>query len=194
MKLSKAAALEKAARDVGSSAARTVQVMIDPESGLYFYRVETQRFAERWIHWIDAGNGKVLAKIDAIQDDHGTGVKGDVKDLDGQPGLADDLTVLFSGIWHLRSRDDRQFTSDARNTGSTSKAPATDADNHWTLVTPDRASPKPAGARRRPVLRERNRRLLPRPAGLRLHGLLPGGWNSSRTTRRVTTTLSGTAR
>jgi bacillolysin len=141
VKLSKAAALGKAAGDVGSSGARTVRVMIDPESRRYFYRVETQRFANRWIHWIDAGSGKVLAKIDAIEDDHGIGVKGDVKDLDGQAGLADDLTVLFDGIWHLQSRDGRQFTSDARNTGSTSKPPATDADNHWTLVTPDRTSP-----------------------------------------------------
>ena len=36
--------------------------MIDPQSGRYFYRVETRRFAKRWIHWIDAGNGKVLAR------------------------------------------------------------------------------------------------------------------------------------
>lgn len=141
VKLSKGAALKRAADDVGGSGTRTVQVMIDPENGRYFYRVETRRFAERWVHWVDAGNGKVLAKLDAIEDDHGTGVKGDVKDLDGQAGLADDLTVLADGIWHLTSRDSRQFTSDARNTGSTSKAPATDADNHWTLVTPDRGSP-----------------------------------------------------
>jgi bacillolysin len=141
VKLSSATALRKAASDVGSSGAHTVRVMIDPQSGRYFYRVETQRLAKRWIHWIDAGSGKVLAKIDATEDDHGIGVKGDVKDLDGQAGLADDLTVLSDGIWHLRSRDGRQFTSDARNTGSTSKPPATDADNHWTLVTPDRTSP-----------------------------------------------------
>ena len=141
VKLSRAAAFAKAARDVGASGNRTARVMIDPESGRYFYSVETQRFAKRWIHWIDAGNGKVLAKIDAIENDHGTGVKGDSKDLDGQAGLADDLTVLSGGIWHLMSRDGRQFTSDARNSGSTSKPPATDADNHWTLVTPDRTSP-----------------------------------------------------
>jgi bacillolysin len=138
---SEATALQKAADDVGKSGKRTVRLMIDPENGRYFYRVETQRTAERWIHWVDADNGKVLAKIDAIQDDHGTGVKGDTKDLDGRAGLADDLTVLADGIWHLISRDRRQFTSDARNTGATSKAPATDADNHWTLVTPDRGSP-----------------------------------------------------
>jgi bacillolysin len=141
VKLSKAAALQKAAGDVGGSGSRTVRVMIDPETGRYFYRVETQRTTERWIHWVDAGNGKVLAKLDAIQDDHGTGVKGDTKDLDGQAGLGDDLTVLADGVWHLISRDGRQHTSDARNTGATSKPPATDADNHWTLVTPDRTSP-----------------------------------------------------
>ena len=139
--LSKAAAFRKAARDVGASGRRTARIMIDPESGLYFYSVETQRFAKRWIHWIDAGNGKVLARIDGIQNDHGVGVKGDIKDMDGQAGLADDLTVLSGGIWHLMSRDGRQHTSDARNSGSTSKPPATDTDNHWTLVTPDRSSP-----------------------------------------------------
>ena len=142
VKLSKTAAFRKAARDVGASGKRTARVMIDPQSGRYFYRVETRRFAKRWIHWIDAGNGKVLARINAIQDDHGTGVKGDTKDLDGRAGLADDLTVFSSGIWHLMSRDSRQFTSDGRNTGSTAKDPATDADNHWTLVTP--TAPRPA--------------------------------------------------
>jgi bacillolysin len=141
VKVSKASALKKAASDVGSGGTRTARLMIDPENGLYFYRVETQGFAKHWIHWIDAENGKVLAKIDAIQDDHGIGVKGDVKDLDGRPGLADDLTVLSDGLWHLMTRDGRQVTSDARNSGSTSKAPATDEDNHWTLVTPDRTSP-----------------------------------------------------
>ena len=141
VKLSRADALQKAASDVGPSGTRTVRVMIDPENGRYFYHVETQRSAERWVHWVDADSGKVLAKLDAIQDAHGTGVKGDVKDLDGQAGLADDLTILSGGLWHLMSSDSRQFTSDARNTGATSKAPATDADNHWTLVTTDRTSP-----------------------------------------------------
>jgi bacillolysin len=134
VKQSKAAALQKAADDVGKSGKRTVRLMIDPENGRYFYRVETQRSAERWIHWVDADSGKVLVKIDAIQDDHGTGVKGDTKDLDGQAGLADDLTVLADGIWHLISRDRRQFTSDARNTGATSKAPRP------TLTTTGRSS------------------------------------------------------
>jgi bacillolysin len=140
VKLSRAAAGEKARKDVGAGK-RSVRLMIDPGSGRYFYRVETRRFAARWIHWIDSGNGKVLAKINAIQDDHGTGVKGDTKDMDGGAGLADDLTVLSGGTWHLFSRDLRQFTSDAGNAGTTSKPPATDADNHWTLVTPDRRSP-----------------------------------------------------
>jgi Zn-dependent metalloprotease len=83
----------------------------------------------------------VLAKWNAIQDDHGTGVKGDTKDMNGGAGTADDLTVFAGGVWNLASSDSRQFTSDARNSGSTAKDPATDADNHWTLVTPDRTSP-----------------------------------------------------
>jgi bacillolysin len=141
VKLSKAKALRKAAKDVGRSGKRGARIMIDPVSGRYFYRVETRRFAKGWVHWIDAANGNVLAKIDAIENDHGIGVKGDTKDMNGGPGLADDLTVLSDGVWHLQSRDGRQHTSDARNAGTTSKQPATDADNHWTLVTPDRTSP-----------------------------------------------------
>jgi bacillolysin len=140
VKLSKRAAAEKARKDVGAGK-RSVRLMIDADSGRYFYRVETRRLAARWIHWIDSGNGKVLAKLNAIQDDHGTGVRGDAKDMNGGAGTADDLTVFSGGTWNLMSSDLRQFTSDARNTGSTAKAPATDADNHWTFVTPDRTSP-----------------------------------------------------
>src|SRR5262245_51900241 len=141
VKLSKAAAYQRVAADIGTHGRRTGRLMIDPESGRYFYSVETQRFAQRWIHWIDAENGRILTKVNAIQNDHGLGVKGDVKDLDGQAGLADDLTVFSQGVWNLVSRDGRQFTSDGRDTGSTSKPPATDADNHWDLITPDRSSP-----------------------------------------------------
>ena len=72
VRLSRAAAFRRPPATSARRGKRTARVMIDPESGRYFYRVETQRVAKRWIHWIDAANGKVLAKIDAIQDDHGT--------------------------------------------------------------------------------------------------------------------------
>jgi Zn-dependent metalloprotease len=133
VRISKSSAFDQAARRVGASGRQQAGLMIDPETGRYFWRVETRRFAGGWELWIDAGNGKAIAKINVIEDNHGIGVKGDTKDLDGGPGLADDLTVLSGGIWHLRSSDGRQSTSDAQNAGTTSKDPATDADNHWTL-------------------------------------------------------------
>jgi Zn-dependent metalloprotease len=139
VRISRAAAVHRSAMRVGASGRHDARLMIDPTTGRYFWRVETRRFAKAWDLWIDAGNGAVIAKINMIQDNHGIGVKGDTKDLDGGLGLADDLTVLSGGIWRLRSRDGRQTTSDAQNAGTTSKSPATDADNHWTL--PGRSSP-----------------------------------------------------
>jgi hypothetical protein len=80
-----------------------------------------------------------------------TGVKGDVKSLnglDGQPGTADDLTVFHNAAghgaggphWDMFSGDTRHKTYDARN-GTAIFFPTTDADNHWNLVTPDGSSP-----------------------------------------------------
>ena len=139
VRITRSAALHRSARRVGAAGKHSVSLMIDPNTGRYFYRVQTRRFATGWDLWIDAGNGNVLAKIDAVEENHGIGVKGDTKDMDGGLGLADDLTVLSGGIWHLRSRDGRQSTSDGQNAGTTSKQPATDPDNHWTL--PGRSSP-----------------------------------------------------
>ena len=150
VRLSEAQAREIAARDFRGGQA-VADLLIDPATGRYFYRVETRRPFERWFHWVDAETGRILREYDGRERGDGIGVKGDVKSLaglDGQPGTADDLTVFHNAAghgaagphWDLFSADTRHKTYDARN-GTLQVFNATDADDHWTLVTPDRASP-----------------------------------------------------
>lgn len=125
-----------AQRDVGAGESRSVELLIDPATGRYFYRVETRGLDFRWIHWVDAGNGRVLKKYDAIESDHGTGVKDDTKSMSG-------LTTFHNGAghgvngphWDLFSADNRQWTFDAHNARVLFYA--TDDDNHWTTATND---------------------------------------------------------
>ena len=139
-----------AARDAGAGR-HAIDLLIDPRTGLFFYRVETRRPFERWFHWVDAATGRILRKYDGRETDHGIGVKGDIKSLaglDGQPGTADDITTFHNAAghgapgphWDLFSADGRHQTYDALN-GVYFAYPTTDFDNHWTLVTPDRSSP-----------------------------------------------------
>ena len=53
-------------RDIGPDGERDVTLMIDPESGRFFWRVETRRAASRWVHWIGAESGATLNKFDAL--------------------------------------------------------------------------------------------------------------------------------
>jgi len=114
--LSRGDAEATAHRDVGAGDQRAVDLLIDPTTGVYFYRVETQAFASRWVHWIDAGNGAVLNKYDAIETNDGKGVKGDTKSVAG-------LTTFHNASGHgakgshydLFSTDNRQWTFDAKN-------------------------------------------------------------------------------
>jgi bacillolysin len=81
--------------------------------------------------------------VNALQTDHGIGVKGDTKSLEG-------LTVFSSGDdhypgvhWDMITPDERQTTLDARN-GFFLLYQVIDGDNHW--VVPGRTSPgDPAG-------------------------------------------------
>lgn len=148
--LTKAAAAAVADRDTGPGGDRRVDLLIDPASGRYFYRVETRRLDSRWFHWVDAVNGQLLNRYDGIANDHGTGVKGDTKDINGPDNVntADDLTTYHNASghgasgphWDLFSTDNRQKTYDARN-GTTFAYYTTDLDNHWDLVTSTRKSP-----------------------------------------------------
>ena len=143
------------ARDVAAADLRggtsKADLLIDPESGRYFYRVETRRGFERWFHWVDAETGRVLRKYDGRETDHGIGVKGDIKSLAGLDhvaGTPDDITRFHNAAghgapgphWDIFSGDSRHKTYDARN-GTLLWLPTTDNDNHWNLVTPNRNSP-----------------------------------------------------
>ena len=121
-----------------------VDLLIDPQTGRYFYRVENRRFDSRKFYWIDAENGQVLKEYDGLTTGQGTGVKGDTKDLTG-------LTTSTGSTFELRSGDGRQLTYDASNRprlpllGSLFPslflpgALGTDADDQW--VDPGTASP-----------------------------------------------------
>ena len=138
--LTAAEARQASARDVGAAGQRLVQLQIDPASGRYFYAVETRRPASRWIHWIDAGNGQILNKFDALAHNCdsapapcGFGVQytedaGDVKDLAG-------LTTQSGGQYLLRAADGRQETHDQGSSNFPFLGPvATDSDNSWVLL------------------------------------------------------------
>ena len=130
--------------DIGPAGERLVDLLIDPASGRYFYRVETRRLDSRWIHWIDAGNGAVVKKFNTLADisinaGEGVGVKGDVKSMAG-------LTTFHNASGHgatgshydLFSTGNRQKTYDVRN-GQSFLYYVTDADDKWD--TPGRTSP-----------------------------------------------------
>ena len=121
-------------RDVGAGGNRNVDLLINPETGRYFHRIETQRPYSRWFHWIDADNGRVLNKYDAIETDDGIGVKGDIKIMENMEGLS--LTTRHSsgrpqnrGYW-LQSGGNRQLTYDDGNNGGVANI-MIDDDNHW---------------------------------------------------------------
>jgi Zn-dependent metalloprotease len=128
-----------AAKRIGISGKWSTSLMIDPSDARLFYRVENRRSGERWIHWIDAGNGNIRKAYDGIAyDGPGIGVKGDTKTLD---------TSVQGGTNVMVSSDGRQATYDAENTRNFADRPGilfADADDVWDLA--GRTSPgQPAG-------------------------------------------------
>jgi bacillolysin len=124
---------------VGAEGSWSEGLMIDPADGRLFYKVENRRPAQRWIHWIDAGNGSVRKAYDAIAyDGPGIGVKGDTKQLD---------TSVQGGTNVLVTSDGRQATYDAQNTRFFNARPGilfADADDVWNLAGRDSPG-QPAG-------------------------------------------------
>jgi bacillolysin len=141
VRISRAAAAQTAARDLSRDATRTVELMLNPRSGRYFYRIEHRGFDLRRVHWVDAGSGQIVRRYDALADDHATGVKRDTKSVSG-------VTTFHGSSGHgartshydLISTDNRQITFDAKNRQGNLYY-VTDPDNHWTTVTADRKSP-----------------------------------------------------
>ena len=143
--LTQASARRVVDRDLGPGGQRKVDLLINPTTGRYFYRVETRSFATRWFHWIDAANGQILKKYDGITNDDATGVNGGTKSVNLLTTFHGDAGHGASGAhWDLFSNvedgDIRQKTYDYRN-----RDPyiyfVTDADNHWNLVKNNRRSP-----------------------------------------------------
>ena len=120
-------------RELGREGQWVIELMIDPANGRYFYKVENRRFDSRWFYWIDAADGRKLKKYDGIHSGSGTGVKGDVKQLD---------TTFQGGVYLLQSGDNRQATYDAGQAQQQRFLPGTlftDPDDIWD--TPGAASP-----------------------------------------------------
>ena len=129
--------------DIGPEGKVKIDLMINPVSGRYYHRIETQRFDSRWFHWIDAGNGKVLNKYNGLATGCGTapdptkpapcgfgvayddGDSTDVKDLT-------DLTTASGSGYQLVSADGRVETHDQGSTNRPFLGPiATDSDDLW---------------------------------------------------------------
>jgi Zn-dependent metalloprotease len=141
IRFSRGEAEQVAEQRAGQADRRVVDLVIEPISGHYQFRVESQAFAKRTFHFIDAESGGIVREYDAIADDHATGVKGDSKSTAGITTFHAASGHGASGAhWDLTSTDGRQVTYDAKNRTSQLYY-VTDADNHWTSVTSNRRSP-----------------------------------------------------
>jgi thermolysin len=125
--LSPGKAQAAAAEKLGTNGAWSTTLMINPATGLYFYKVETRGDDFRWFAWIDAGTGEILATYDGLTTGSGIGVVGDTKDMTG-------LTTYVSGVYQLKTPNGRQTTYDARNRSRLPGTLATDADDNWILA------------------------------------------------------------
>ncbi len=113
-----------AAAQIGGDGEWITDLMIDPATGRYFYRVENRRFDSRWFHWVDAESGEIVNAYNGLTDGSGTGVLGDTKNLAG-------LTTQNGGGYQMISADGRQTTNDARNRNRLPGDLATDSDDNW---------------------------------------------------------------
>jgi len=131
-------------RDIGPTGQRFTDLMIDPRSGRYFFRVETRRADSRWILWIGAQNGRVFNKYNALahlatcpsvpEAPCGLGIEypdfpNDVKDLTGQT-----FWSATYGKYILWSQDDRRGTYDYGASDIFTIPIAKDDDDVWDLL------------------------------------------------------------
>jgi bacillolysin len=135
--LSKAGAREKVQQERGKSGRFITTLYINPETGVRYYEVDSQRFDSRKVFHINAQTGAKIREYDNLQEslESGVGVKGDTKQID----------VTVSGASHqMISADGRQATYDAQNKKQLPGTLFTDPDGTW--ITPGRTSPgQPAG-------------------------------------------------
>ena len=129
-------------RDIGPGGERITDLMIDPRSGRYFFRVETRRPDSRWVLWVGAQGGQVLNKFDALAHtcngapppcgygvEFDNGFPEDVKDLAG-------LTIWDACLsaFTLWTQDDRQGTFDEHSTNLFSIPIAESPVDSWVLL------------------------------------------------------------
>jgi thermolysin len=138
------------AGDIGAAGQRFVDLMIHPATGRYFYRVETRRADSRWIHWIDAGDGRVLNKFDALAEDCGSltapcgfgvayddGDSTDLKDLSGLTTF-DGSEFLLQSPPEVSDANGKTYQRQETHDQGSSRRPflgpiATDDDDEWVL-------------------------------------------------------------
>jgi Zn-dependent metalloprotease len=130
-----AAARGVAAKRVGASGKWSSSLRIDPKDGRLFHEVVSQRAANRWVHWVDAGSGAVKKQYDAVTDGDGIGVKGDRKTIS---------TARIGRTFYLISRDGRQVTFDAGNAEVLPGKIMTDRNDRWNFNLPGWPSPSQA--------------------------------------------------
>ncbi|GAA0784215.1 M4 family metallopeptidase [Marinobacterium sediminicola] len=145
--ISRAQAMAAVDPDIGPDLDRRAELMIDPASGRYFYRIESRRPNSRWVHWIDAGSAAVLNRYDALMTecagrlsapcgqgahfDFPGGITADIKDLAGL------TTPSGSGYLLLNAR---VVTHDQGSTRRPFLGPvAADSNDEW--ITEGRESP-----------------------------------------------------
>ena len=135
-RLSPADSLQVAVRVLGTSGERSTTLRIDPRDGRLFYEVETRRFAQRPILYVDAQTGAISNRFDALTEEgEGIGIKGDTKTID---------TSGPAGAYRMISSDGRQETYDAQHMTTHPGVLMTDPDDVWDRDQPQNLSPSQA--------------------------------------------------
>ena len=124
VKVSKGKARTIVESKVGSRGTFRNQLRIDPRTGSYFYEVQSLRADQRPVRWVDAATGDIVKAYSGLTEGSGTGVKGDTKQLD--------TVQNGSGLFELKTGDDRQETYDLQNASvETGGVLMTDPDDIW---------------------------------------------------------------
>ena len=109
---------------------------IDPRDGRLYYEVDTRRFAQRPVLWVDAADGSIRNRFNALAEEgEGVGIKGDTKTID---------TSGPAGARRMISSDGRQETYDAQNQKNHPGVLMTDPDDVWDFDQPQNLSPSQA--------------------------------------------------
>ena len=159
-------------------------LMVRPDTASYFYRVEVRDLASRWFFWIDAETGAATNEYDGLTTGSGTR---------RQRGHEESQRTDHVQQRHARHVD--RAADDVRRAQPPDAAgPARDGRGRPLEHSGAHLS-RPACDGRRPLLRQRHRRVLPDPPRVQLAG------NATRkacarlsTSGATTTTRGGTAR